>query len=263
MIKEKRESESLLLVVDNGNFARGKDLPNELKARYLARAMNHMGYDAINLGQEEVILGSDQILDIRDRERVPLLSSNLFQRESDRPLVTSYLIKRLGASRFLGFEYGGLKVAILGLAYEGLRNPRGEEASQGVILADPQETLATMVSKLRKHCDLVVVLSDLDLQQAQRLAQKVSGIDLFFIERGARPKHVEQIEETIFVYPASRGAELGDIELVLNDRNQITSHQIQWTFLDKNVEGDAEFIQLINDYKAALKELQVKEQGCK
>jgi len=263
VIKEKRESESLFLVVDNGNFARGKDLPSELKATYLAKAMYLMGYDAINLGQEEVILGSDPILDIRDRERVPLLSSNLFRRESDRPLVTSYLIKRLGASRFLGFEYGGIKVAILGLADEGWRNPKGQESSKGVILADPEETLQAMMSKLRKHCDLVVVLSDLDLQQAQGLAQKVSGIDLFFIEKGARAKHVEQIEGTIFVHPAYRGAELGDIELVLNDRNQIASHQVQWTFLDKNVEGDAEVSQLVNDYKAALKELQVKEQGCK
>ena len=262
-IKEKRESESLFLVVDNGNFARGKDLPSELKARYLAKAMYLMGYDAINLGQEEVILGSDPILDIRDRERVPLLSSNLFRQESDRPLVTSYLIKRLGTSRFLGFEYGGVKVAIVGLVGEGLPNPKGQEVSRDLILADPEETLQAIVKKLRKHCDLVCVLSDLELRKAQALAQKVSGIDLFFVEKGARAKHVERMDETIFIRPASRGKELGDIELVLNDKNQITSHQVQWTLLDKNVENDEEVGQLVSDYKVALKELKVPQQGCK
>jgi 2',3'-cyclic-nucleotide 2'-phosphodiesterase (5'-nucleotidase family) len=222
-----------------------------------------MGYDAINLAREEVILGSDRILDIRNRERIPLVSSNLFRQEGGRPLVFPYLIKRLGASRFLGFEYGGVKVAIVGLVGEGLRNPKGQEFSRDLILADPEETLRATVKKLRKHCDLVFILSDLELRQAKALAQKISGIDLFFVEKGIRAKHVERMNGTIFLRPASRGRELGDIELVLNEKNQIASHQVQWSLLDKKVQDDEEIGQLVRDYKAALKELKVTQQGCK
>jgi 2',3'-cyclic-nucleotide 2'-phosphodiesterase (5'-nucleotidase family) len=140
VIKEKRERQSPHLVVDNGNFVRGTNPADEIKAQVLARAMYLMGYDAINLAQEEIIFGPDRILDLRNRERIPLVSTNLLRREGGRSLVSPYLIKRLGSSRFLGFEYGGIKVAIVGLLGQGLRNPGGQQAARELFLADPEET---------------------------------------------------------------------------------------------------------------------------
>jgi 2',3'-cyclic-nucleotide 2'-phosphodiesterase (5'-nucleotidase family) len=262
VIKEKRERERPHLVVDNGNFVRGTNWHDELKAQVLARAMHLMDYDAINLAQEEVIFGPDRILDLRNRERIPLVSTNLLRRDSGRSLVSPYLIKRLGTSRFLGFEYGGVKVGIVGLVGQGVRNPKGQQASGELTLANLEETLSETLGKLKKHCDLVIVLSDLDLRRAKELAQKVGGIDLFFVRKGARAKQVEVVEGTIFMCPANKGKELGDIELFLDDQNQVASYQVDWTLLDKKVEGDEEIRQLVSDYKAALKEQKVPQKGC-
>lgn len=262
MISKKLEGGSPTLIVDTGNFARGTDSANELKRTYMAKAMHLMGYDAVNLAREEVVLGSGRILDLRDRERVPLVSINLLRGEGARSFVSPYLIKRLGTSRFLGFEYGGVKVAIVGLTDQGSQDHKVSENSGELIVAEPEKMLQPTLAKLRKHCDVVIVLSDLALQEAVQLTEEVGGVDLFFIQRGIRAKYVEQKEGTIFVTPASRGKELGDIELILDDHNQVTSHQVQWTLLNRDVAGDEEVGQLVSDYKVALKALQVPQQGC-
>lgn len=255
MIDEKLKRECPHLIVDIGNFARGKGPTNEVKAKYLAKAMTLMGYDAINLAREEILLGSDKILEIRDRERLPLISSNLYRKNGDQLLVSPYLIKRIGASSFLGFQRGGIKVAIVGLAKEIRKGPKGSPISRDVIISKPEEVLQTTVERLRKRCDLVIIISDLDLKEAIRLAQKVGGIDLFFFGQGAKGRHTEAIDGTIFVLPALSDKELGDIELILDDQNRVISHQVQWTLLDQKVADHQELGQLVADYKTALQEL--------
>jgi 2',3'-cyclic-nucleotide 2'-phosphodiesterase (5'-nucleotidase family) len=255
VIKEKLESGTPHLIVDTGNFARGRSDVNLLKAEYLAKAMSLMGYDAINLGREEISLGSQQILDLRDKERLPLVSSSIYRPENKKNLLSPYVIKRIGSSSFLGFEYGGVKLAIVGLANEVTRDPMGRLVPKELGLTDPKEALTATVKKLRDHCDLVVVLSDLNLLEATRLAQQVEGIDLFFIGQGAQAKYVERVDKTIFALPAAKGDVLGDIELTLDDHNKITSHQVEWTLLDDKVADDPEAGQLVADYKVAYKKL--------
>jgi 2',3'-cyclic-nucleotide 2'-phosphodiesterase (5'-nucleotidase family) len=255
VINEKLDREVPHLIVDIGNFAKGKGSTNELKAKYLAKAMAIMGYDAINLAREEVLLGPGQILEMRDRERLPLISSNLYRKNGDRLLVPPYVIKRVGSSSFLGFKRGGVKVAIIGLANEMRGGPRGSQISKDVIIAKPEDVFQTTVERLRERCDVVIVISDLDLREAIRLAQNVGGIDLFFFGQGAKGKHAEEVDGTIFVLPATSDNELGDIELMLDNQNVVTSHQVQWTLLDQNVADDEELGQLVAEYKTALQEL--------
>ncbi|KPL19524.1 MAG: hypothetical protein AMJ92_02690 [candidate division Zixibacteria bacterium SM23_81] len=255
MINEKLDRGAPHLIVDIGNFAQGKGSTNELKAKYLAKAMALMGYDAINLAREEILLGSGQILEMRDRERLPLISSNLYKKNGNQLLVPPYVIKRVGSSSFLGFKRGGIKVAIIGLVDEIRGGPKGSQISRDMIIAKPEDVLQTTVERLRKRCDVVIIISDLDLRQATRVAQNVSGIDLFFFGKGAKGKHTEEVDGTIFVLPAVSDNELGDIELILDDQNMVTSHQVQWTLLDQNVADDEELGQLVIEYKTALQEL--------
>jgi 2',3'-cyclic-nucleotide 2'-phosphodiesterase (5'-nucleotidase family) len=255
VIKEKSQAGTPHLIVDTGDFARGKGTTNLLKAEYLAKAMTLMNYDAVNLGREEIALGSRQILELRDKERLPMVSSSIYRQENNRNLVSPYLIKRVGSSRFLGFEHGGVKVALVGLASEAIRDPMGHVVPRELYLSEPEKELMANVKKLRKRCDVVVVLSDIDLATASKLAQKVEGIDLFFIGQGAKTKYVEEIDGTIFVLPAAKGDALGDIELTLDHEKRITAHQVEWILLDNQVTDDPEIGELVADYKEAYKKL--------
>lgn len=256
MIGKERAEETDLLLVDSGDFVRGKGSANLLKANYLAKAMDHMEYDAINLGREEITLGTEEIQRLRELQRLPLVSSNVLRRDYGRNLVLPHIIKRVGASEFLGFQYGGIKVALVGAAMSSDSDPMRRTIPPELKLETPAEALLVKLQKLRDRCDVVVLLSDLDLESAKQLARQVEGIDLFFIGAGARSKFVEQIEGTIFVYPAAKGEELGDIELFLDEDGSVSSFSVEWTLLDDTIADDPEMTQLIEDYKEERKELQ-------
>jgi len=256
VLKEKRAEDVNLLLVDTGDFIRGKGSTNILRAQYMAKAMSRMGYDAINLGREEVILGTDEIQRLRDLQRLPLVSSNVLQRRHGRHLVLPYLVQRVGGSKLLGFRYGGVKVAFIGLTVMGDNDPMRRMVPPDLKVEPAAETLQATLEKLHGHCDVVVVLSDLDLATAKQLARQVEGIDLFFIGAGARDKFFDEIESTIFVYPAKKGNELGDIELVLDEQQEVETFSVEWTLLDTSFADDPEMAQLVESYKEERKELQ-------
>jgi len=258
VIEDKRAEDADLLLVDAGDFLRGKGSANILKAQYMAKAMSRMGYDAINLGREEVALGIDEIRRLRNLQRLPMVSSNVLQRSGEQLLVLPYLIKRVGGSEFLGFRYGGVKVALIGLTVFGERDVMRRMVPPDLKVASAGETLQATLEKLHGHCDVVVVLSDLDLEQAKKLAREMEGIDLFFIGGGARNKHFEEIESTIFVYPAKKGDELGDIELMLDEQRDVQTFSVEWTLLDTSYADDPEMTRLIESYKEERKKLQKK-----
>lgn len=256
MIQSKRQEDTDLLLVDSGNFVKGQGAANLLRAQYLARAMFHMDYDAVNLGREEIVLGTDEIQRLRDLERLPLISSNVLRRDHKRHLVLPYLIKRVGGSEFLGFRYGGLKVALIGLTMSGENDILRRMIPSDLKVEPVVETLRATMDRLRGRCDVVVVLSDLDLRAAQDLAAEVEGIDLFFIGAGARNKFSEEVDGTIFIYPAKKGDELGDIELVLDEEQQVETFSVEWTLMDTSVTDDPEMARLIESYKEERKQLQ-------
>jgi 2',3'-cyclic-nucleotide 2'-phosphodiesterase (5'-nucleotidase family) len=252
VIEEKLARESLHLIVDNGNFCRASRRKEDIKTEYLSRAMAMMGYDAINLAREEAVLGADRILEVRDMERMPFVSSNIYRSGGDRPLVAPFLIKRLGGSRFLGFRRGGIRVAIVGLASPTDPGRLERSIAPELTIAEPEAILRATMEKLKGHCDLVVVLSDMGLREAIAVAQEVDGIDLFFVNYGAREKHSERVGETIFIYPARLGKQLGDVELFLDEQRAVTSYQVEWTLLDEKVPDDERLAELVAEYKAEL-----------
>jgi 2',3'-cyclic-nucleotide 2'-phosphodiesterase (5'-nucleotidase family) len=258
VIQSKRQQDDDLLLVDTGDFVRGKGSANILRAQYLAKAMSRMGYDAVNLGREEVVLGTDEILRLRDLERLPLVSSNVMRRQQGRHLVLPYIVERVGGSAFLGFRYGGVRVALIGLTLSGESDPMRRMIPSDLEVEPAAEILQTTLKKLRGHCDVVVVLSDLDLLTAQQLSHQVEGIDLFFIGAGARSKFFDEIEGTIFVYPAKNGEELGDVKLLLNDQKGVENFSVEWTLLDTSYADAPEMAQLIESYKEERKKLQQK-----
>ena len=256
MIEDRRQKDADLLLVDTGNFVRGKGSANILKAEYLAKAMSRMKYNAVNVGREEVVLGVEEIQRLRDLERLPMVSSNVLRRQHGRQLALPYIVERVGGSTFLGFRYGGVKVALIGLTTAGDNDPMRRMIPPDLKVEPMEETLQVTLEKLDGHCDVVVVMSDLDLETAKQLAYKVEGIDLFFIGAGARNKFYDQIEGTIFVYPARKGEELGDIELLLDEQLEVQNYSVEFTLLDTTFTDDPEMAQLIESYKEDRKQLQ-------
>jgi 2',3'-cyclic-nucleotide 2'-phosphodiesterase/3'-nucleotidase len=97
-----RGSEKGILLLDSGDLLFKKYLSplpeNEVKgmvekANLIIESFNLMGYDAIGIGDDDLTLGKEFLLDISKKANFPFLSSNLYDEATGKTLFQSSLIK--------------------------------------------------------------------------------------------------------------------------------------------------------------------------
>ncbi|MGZ3495858.1 MAG: UshA-like (seleno)protein, partial [Thermodesulfobacteriota bacterium] len=69
------------------------------KAHLMIESFNLMGYDAIGIGDDDLTLGKEFLLEISKKVSFPVLSSNLFDETSGKNLFQLSLIKQVHGIR--------------------------------------------------------------------------------------------------------------------------------------------------------------------
>jgi hypothetical protein len=102
--KDLRESEKGILVSDAGDLLFKKYLhpipENELtamagKTHLIIESFNLMGYDAMGIGDDDLTLGKEFLLEISRKANFPFLCSNLLDETSGKNLFQTSLIKEI------------------------------------------------------------------------------------------------------------------------------------------------------------------------
>ena len=75
------------------------------RAEFILKLYGKMGYDAVNVGDTDLVLGLQYLSTLQKHSPVPLLSTNLKDKKTGKTLFKPYLVK----------EIYGLKVGIIGL----------------------------------------------------------------------------------------------------------------------------------------------------
>jgi len=96
------------LLIDGGGFVGGGvyDTHTEGRAEDSLRtlmtieAMGLMGYDAVGIGDDDLIYGGPWLVDAANRAGVPLVSANLFRADGNSYLVDPYVIVKKGENTF-------------------------------------------------------------------------------------------------------------------------------------------------------------------
>lgn len=138
------------------------------KARLFVEGLNLMEYDALGVGDDDLTLGKDFLIDLSKKARFPFLSSNLMDAESKKPAFQAHVIK----------EVNGIRLGIFSLispdVFSGPQDPR----LKGLIIQDPVETAQRVTKELKPSVDLVVLLSHLSYPKDVEMAQTVPGIQI-------------------------------------------------------------------------------------
>jgi 2',3'-cyclic-nucleotide 2'-phosphodiesterase (5'-nucleotidase family) len=138
------------------------------KAQLIIDSYNVMGADAIGIGDDDLTLGKEFLLQSSKKASFPFLCSNMIDEESGKPLFHPYLIK----------EVNGLRIGIFSLlspeVFLGPTDPR----RKGFTLRPPVEVAQAMVKELQPKTDLIILLSHLGYPKDMELGQTVSGIHL-------------------------------------------------------------------------------------
>lgn len=173
-IKYEREKAAkkgaMFLLFDSGNFV-FKNVDND-SVDFIKPALyfNHIGYDIVNLGIDEIIAGPKFFLNSVKLFNSKLISSNLKILNSD-----------LQPERYVIIEKEGIRIGVFGLLSEYALLNMDETVSQHYIIMKEIDVAKEMVNILKKNrCSIIIGLTSVGLEHDKIIAENVEGIDVIF-----------------------------------------------------------------------------------
>jgi len=236
--QERARNDGIVLLLDAGNALLGQWVSVRSAGRVMVEAMNAMGYDALALGEYDLAAGLEVIKQREKDASFPLLSANLVTVGDDRPIVRPYVI----------LERDGTSFGILGLTEPGTREVL--EKLDGATLLDPVGVARQYVSELRGKVDVLIVLSNLGLEEDEALAAAVAGIDIIIGGNSRRlMKEPERVGNTLIVQQGYKGEWLGRLQVTYDADRQPVSFAAEAVALTDSFGDDQEMSALVGKWK--------------
>lgn len=225
-IKGEREKSQNLLILDAGSSLYGQLLANRTQGRVIVEAMNAMGYQAMALGDRDLMLGTSALAERMKEARFAFLSANLVWADSGQPVAKPYAIAVVN----------GRKIGLIGLTHPGalttleqlLGPEKGKAVASMLKIDDPVAAAKENLPKVQKETNVVLLLTNLGLELDQKLAQEVPGITAII---GGRSRVILQspvrVPETgtVIAQAGFDGEFLGILKLEIDGRGKVTAYE--------------------------------------
>ena len=238
--KKTRGTDDIVLVLDAGDIFQGTPIGTKTKGKAIIDYMNQVGYDAVTAGNHDFDLGKDVFVDLTKQAKFPILSANLFDKETGRVFqaVKPYTI----------LEKKGLRIGIFGITTEATENMSFPKNIAGLDFTDEAPAAQRAVKALReKGVDLVIALVHMGLPydteagyealksdeaagkvkvsylNAMEMAHYVSGIDLLFgghLHLGYQEPWEDPVNHTLCFQNYGNGGNLGLVEIKIDRRTK-------------------------------------------
>jgi len=214
-----RENRGFFLL-DTGNFFSGQAEGYLLKGSSIIDIMNNLGYDALVIGPKDFTFGEENLRRLAKEAKFPFLGANIIKEDTDEIIdyVRPYIIK----------EYKGIKIGIIGITTPVVFT----ENIKGLKILNPFETARKYVSILNKAgIDLIIVLSNLGLEEDKRLAQEVKDINVIIggnDRQGYRdlwPFYIDPKNKTVIVCTCEKGMDGYRIDSILDRHGKVLKYK--------------------------------------
>jgi 5'-nucleotidase len=236
-VKDLRESQKGVLVLDSGDLLFKKYMnpiqENELKgmtekAQLIVESFNLTGYDAIGIGDDDLTLGKEFLLEISKKANFPFLSSNLLNEASGKVLFQSSLIK----------EINGLRIGIFSLLSPDFFTGPSDPRKKGLTIRQPIEVAQAMVKELKPKADLIILLSHLGYVKDIEMAQTVQGINIIVGgHSGINLVYPPVMKDTMILQTASRGMFGARLDLFFYNNEPIFYNSATKISLENNLKN--------------------------
>ena len=236
-MKDLRESQKGVLVLDSGDLLFKKYMnpiqENELKgmtekAQLIVESFNLTGYDAIGIGDDDLTLGKEFLLEISKKANFPFLSSNLLNEALGKVLFQSSLIK----------EINGLRIGIFSLLSPDFFTGPSDPRKKGLTIRQPIEVAQAMVKELKPKADLIILLSHLGYVKDIEMAQTVRGINIIVGgHSGINLVYPPVMKDTMILQTASRGMFGARLDLFFYNNEPIFYNSATKISLENNLKN--------------------------
>jgi len=211
-VKQLREKNPNVLVVDAGDTFHGQTIASIVKGESIVKVMNAIGYDAMAPGNHDFNYGQERLVELEGITDFPILAANVIK-EDGKPLLKPYIIK----------EVGGLKVGIFGLATPDTTYMTHPKNVEGLTFNDPIAVAKEMIKELEDKADIIVALTHLGLDESSsvtsvKVAEEVKGIDIM-VDGHSHTTLPEgkKVNDTLIVQTGEYDKNLGIVDLVYED----------------------------------------------
>lgn len=233
----REEAGNHMLVLDAGNTLFGERLAMESKGRIIIEAMNAMGYDALAVGTLELSQGIEVLQERAQEANFAILSCNILDIQSEKPLFTPYII----------VQRDSLRYGIIGVSEPEVANLAG--LAQVAKVMDPVQSLQKYVPEVQEQSNVLIVLSHLGLEQDKALAQAIPDIDVIVGGRSRRLLRAPEIVgSTVIVQAGYDGEWLGKLSVTVTDDGQLVDPWVDIVPLGPDVADHPELAALVARY---------------
>ena len=195
------------------------------KANLIIESFNLMGYDAIGIGDDDLTLGKEFLLDISKKANFPFLSSNVYDEATGRTLFQSSLVK----------EVHGFRIGIFSLLSRDFLTNASDPRRKGLNIRPPMEIAKVMIKELKPKTDLIILLSHLGYAKDMELAQAVQGMNIIVGGHNGMNLSYPPAVNTIIVQAGSRGMFGGRLDLYFYNSEPLFYNSAKKTSLENNL----------------------------
>jgi 2',3'-cyclic-nucleotide 2'-phosphodiesterase / 3'-nucleotidase len=169
LIKEARQNDPDLLLVDSGDTIQGTPLEYFHNQRHntppdpMMLAMNALQYDSMTVGNHEYNFGLKVLEKARSEAKFPWLSANTFATATSAPHYQPYIVK----------EVQGVRIGVLGLTTPGIPNWENAPNYAGLEFHESVSEAKKWVPLLREKekADVVVIAMHMGIEEDLRSGQ--------------------------------------------------------------------------------------------
>lgn len=195
LAKEAASDGGHVLLLDAGNCLGGSINAEVDEGQSMVSIMSTAGYDALVPGPLDFIYGSDVLSSLRSKASFPFLAANIMKSDGST-LLENYKILTINSVR----------IGIIGVT-TGL-DP-SQAATESLTIADPVETVRTLIGQMSGRTDAVIVLAYAGDESVASALADISGVSLV-IESGSSEANADTRESGAMVVSAGeRGSVIG------------------------------------------------------
>ncbi len=229
-----------MLLLDAGNALWSqRPLAVQTQGKVTIDAMELVAYDAMAVGDSDLLLGPDVLRQRIADAQFPVLSANVLVAAEQELLAEPYTIVTLGDH----------KVGIIGLTWDWHESP--DPPPEQFILLNGEEVLAQYIPQLVEQADIIVVLSTMGFERDQELSGLVPGIDLIVGGRSRVPlpqSWQNQDTGTVVTQAGFQGEWIGRRMLHLNSSGEVTGYADELLLLTEDYPDDPEMRAFLDNY---------------
>ncbi len=234
------------LLVDNGDVNKGYGRQPELKYETALKAMSQMGYDAANVGEEDLLLGLDYLKYVADFVTTPLISANITD-PAGAPVFKEYVLRDISTPDTK------ISAAIIGII-----SPEFNDTIQAVnpelSAADYRPILDHLVHRLRPQVDLLILLAHTSAEEASAIAREHPQFDLIIASHnGDDPMSAPERENGVPIgFAGTNGMHVGQATFFVTD-HKAKLHEYSMVKLEGTYADSPQILALLEDYQQMLR----------